>query len=155
MWNPLNFLSNRKSKGHSDQTNNVIAMEDETPVIENSSDIMQSENPWDDHQEFLGGEAPLEAGVVARSGDALERGTKVADKEAIIEALKTVYDPEIPVDIYELGLIYEINTELDGNVRLTMTLTARSPGKKYDRRAKNTFLSAEFTILLIIINFFD
>ena len=85
---------------------------------------MQSENPWDDHQEFLGGEAPLEAGVVARSGDALERGTKVADKEAIIEALKTVYDPEIPVDIYELGLIYEINTELDGNVRLTMTLTA-------------------------------
>ena len=47
-----------------------------------------------------------------------------ANKEAIIEALKTVYDPEIPVDIYELGLIYEINTELDGNVRLTMTLTA-------------------------------
>ena len=124
MWNPLNFFSNRKSKGHSDQTNNITAMESETPVIENSGDIIQSENPWDDHQEFLGGEPTLEAGVVARSGDALERGTKVADKEAIIEALKTVYDPEIPVDIYELGLIYEINTELDGNVRLTMTLTA-------------------------------
>ncbi len=124
MWNPLNFFSNRKSQGHSDQTNNITAMESETPVIENSGDIIQSENPWDDHQEFLGGEPPLEAGVVARSGDALERGTKIADKEAIIEALKTVYDPEIPVDIYELGLIYEINTELDGNVRLTMTLTA-------------------------------
>ena len=124
MWNPLNFFSNRKSKEHSDQTNNVTAMESETPVIENGGEIMQSENPWDDHQEFLGEEPPLEAGVVARSGEALERGTKVADKEVIIEALKTVYDPEIPVDIYELGLIYEINTELDGNVRLTMTLTA-------------------------------
>ena len=72
MWNPLNFLSNRKSKGQSDHTDNVTAMDSEAPEIENSGDISQSENPWDDHQEFLGGEAPLEAGVVARSGDALE-----------------------------------------------------------------------------------
>ena len=43
--------------------------------------------------------------------------------EDIIGALKTVYDPEIPVDIYELGLIYGIEEEKD-NVKVKMTLTA-------------------------------
>ncbi len=42
----------------------------------------------------------------------------------IIEAVKTVYDPEIPVDIYELGLIYEIEVEDNGLVKVTMTLTS-------------------------------
>jgi len=47
-----------------------------------------------------------------------------AVKEDIVKALKTVYDPEIPVDIYELGLIYEIKVEEDGNTHIEMTLTA-------------------------------
>ncbi len=42
----------------------------------------------------------------------------------IVKAFKTVYDPEIPVDIYELGLIYEIKIEPDGNTYVKMTLTA-------------------------------
>ena len=42
----------------------------------------------------------------------------------IVEALHTVYDPEIPVDIYELGLIYDINIDPAGNVGIKMTLTA-------------------------------
>jgi FeS assembly SUF system protein len=42
----------------------------------------------------------------------------------IIAALKTVYDPEIPADIYELGLIYDIAIDKDRNVAITMTLTA-------------------------------
>nr|WP_245413434.1 SUF system Fe-S cluster assembly protein [Mangrovicella endophytica] len=42
----------------------------------------------------------------------------------IISALKTVYDPEIPADIYELGLIYKINIEDDRSVDIEMTLTA-------------------------------
>lgn len=42
----------------------------------------------------------------------------------IIAALKTVYDPEIPVDIYELGLIYRIDIEDDRSVKIDMTLTA-------------------------------
>jgi metal-sulfur cluster biosynthetic enzyme len=46
-------------------------------------------------------------------------------RDQVIEALKTVYDPEIPVDIYELGLIYEVNVD-KGNVHVLMTLT--SPG---------------------------
>lgn len=47
-------------------------------------------------------------------------------KANIIEALKTVYDPEIPVDIYELGLIYEINVDDERNVEVIMTLTSPS-----------------------------
>jgi FeS assembly SUF system protein len=44
--------------------------------------------------------------------------------ERIIEELKTVYDPEIPVNIYELGLIYRIDIEDDNKVALDMTLTS-------------------------------
>ncbi len=44
--------------------------------------------------------------------------------DGIIEALKTVYDPEIPVDIYELGLIYKVDIADDKAVRVDMTLTA-------------------------------
>jgi FeS assembly SUF system protein len=44
--------------------------------------------------------------------------------DEIIAALKTVYDPEIPVDIYELGLIYKVDLSDDFDVRVEMTLTA-------------------------------
>ncbi|MER8506491.1 SUF system Fe-S cluster assembly protein [Mesorhizobium sp. M0199] len=42
----------------------------------------------------------------------------------IVSALKTVYDPEIPADIYELGLVYKIDVEDDRSVKIDMTLTA-------------------------------
>lgn len=42
----------------------------------------------------------------------------------IVSALKTVYDPEIPVDIYELGLIYRVDIDNDRNIEVDMTLTA-------------------------------
>lgn len=45
-------------------------------------------------------------------------------EEKIIQALKTCYDPEIPVDIFELGLIYEIRIDNDANVKVNMTLTS-------------------------------
>lgn len=45
-------------------------------------------------------------------------------RERVIEVLKDVYDPEIPVDIYELGLIYEVEVESDGKVGVRMTLTS-------------------------------
>ena len=47
-------------------------------------------------------------------------------EDDVIDALRTVYDPEIPVNIYELGLIYEINIQPKGEVLIRMTLT--SPG---------------------------
>jgi FeS assembly SUF system protein len=45
-------------------------------------------------------------------------------EEAIIETLKTVHDPEIPVNIYELGLVYKIDISDAGYAQITMTLTA-------------------------------
>lgn len=54
-----------------------------------------------------------------RSADEVERIT-----QDLISALKTVYDPEIPVDIYELGLIYRVDLDDDSNLDIDMTLTA-------------------------------
>ncbi len=45
-------------------------------------------------------------------------------QEAIIEKIKTVYDPEIPVNIYDLGLVYQISIKEEGLVHILMTLTA-------------------------------
>ena len=45
-------------------------------------------------------------------------------EEKIVTILKTVYDPEIPVNIYDLGLIYKVDIDEEHNVRIDMTLTA-------------------------------
>jgi FeS assembly SUF system protein len=47
-----------------------------------------------------------------------------AVEDGIVEILKTVFDPEIPVNIYELGLVYDINVEPGGAVQVKMTLTS-------------------------------
>ena len=47
-------------------------------------------------------------------------------KQKIIECLQTIYDPEIPVNIYELGLIYEVDVLPINNIQIVMTLTAPS-----------------------------
>ena len=47
-------------------------------------------------------------------------------ESAIVDVIKTIYDPEIPVNIYEIGLIYGVDVEPDGTVHVKMTLT--SPG---------------------------
>jgi FeS assembly SUF system protein len=47
-------------------------------------------------------------------------------KQKVVDCLQTIYDPEIPVSIYELGLIYEINILPLNNVQIVMTLTAPS-----------------------------
>ena len=72
------------------------------------------------------GASPSETeGLTARAGTRLDPATTpVATREAVIEAVCEVYDPEIPVNIYELGLIYDLQVEADGSVLVTMTLTA-------------------------------
>lgn len=54
----------------------------------------------------------------------MDADTRLKTEEKIISMLKTVYDPEIPVNIYDLGLIYKIDLQDDGEVVLDMTLTA-------------------------------
>ena len=56
----------------------------------------------------------------------LKKDSKEQVKQAVIAALKTVFDPEIPVNIYDLGLIYDIRIDDEHNVAIDMTLT--SPG---------------------------
>ena len=80
-----------------------------------SDDMM----PWLNHFADI----PAAEGTVS-VGSPLPRGVPAASREAVIEALKTVHDPEIPVDIYELGLIYDLEVGADGNVTIGMSLTA-------------------------------
>ena len=75
-----------------------------TPEFERKKDYLAG---------FLAGEAPEEL-----KGDA---GGDL--QAAVIEVLKSIYDPEIPVDIYELGLIYDVAISEDGDATITMTLT--------------------------------
>ncbi|ADZ70784.1 SUF system Fe-S cluster assembly protein [Polymorphum gilvum] len=69
--------------------------------------------------ETVAADSPIQTSASAIPPEELDRLT--AD---IIAALKTVYDPEIPCDIYELGLIYKVDIEDDRSVKVDMTLTA-------------------------------
>ncbi len=60
----------------------------------------------------------------ATAGKPLAEGEAVATPDAVVAALRSVYDPEIPVNIYELGLIYENEIATDGTVKIKMSLTA-------------------------------
>ena len=62
--------------------------------------------------------------LIDRALDSSKSPQQKAVEEKVIEVLKTVYDPELPVSVYELGLIYEINVAEDNSVHVKMTLTA-------------------------------
>jgi FeS assembly SUF system protein len=51
-------------------------------------------------------------------------GTNEPLRNAVVDVLKTVYDPEIPVDIWELGLVYDLDVDEGGGVKIRMTLTS-------------------------------
>lgn len=97
-------------------------MDDSKPVEKDltavaTADLVQSAAP------------AVRAPTVAEGGTPVE-GSKLSQEELdqltaeIVLALKSVYDPEIPADIYELGLIYKIDIEDDRSVAIEMTLTA-------------------------------
>jgi FeS assembly SUF system protein len=79
------------------------------------NDQATGEKPHDEGRQSI----PLQATGSAIAPEELERLTT-----DIIAAMKTVYDPEIPADIYELGLIYRVDIDDDRNVAVDMTLTA-------------------------------
>ena len=65
-----------------------------------------------------------ETAAVSGEPEAAVSAATDAIREKIVQELHTVYDPEIPVDIYELGLIYEVDVAAGGEVRIKMTLTS-------------------------------
>lgn len=81
------------------------------------------------HLPIAGALPPLEDGAdvdEARGGTG-ERSEVVAPEELetrVLDALRTVYDPEIPLNVYDLGLIYRVDVSADGDVEIDMTLTA-------------------------------
>ena len=88
-----------------------------------------------DHEEHGGGAPETTQQVFERKRDYLAgflegekqeepKGGAGSDLQAsVVEVLKSIYDPEIPVDIYELGLIYGVDVSEDGDATITMTLT--------------------------------
>jgi FeS assembly SUF system protein len=60
----------------------------------------------------------------ARAGEPMEAGLVATSRELVIEALRTVFDPEIPVNIYDLGLVYDVTVSEKGEVDIRMTVTA-------------------------------
>lgn len=85
-------------------------------------DVMDDPNAWDRWPSA----AEHDEGLVAAAGAPLATGIPVATVEQIIAALRTVHDPEIPVNIYDLGLIYDLRIENNGDVAIELTLT--TPG---------------------------
>ncbi len=72
----------------------------------------------------FGGFMPALEDGFAKAGEPLDPSVPVATVDAVIDGIKTVYDPEIPVNIYDLGLIYRCDIAENGDVEIDMTLTA-------------------------------
>jgi len=68
--------------------------------------------------------APAAAPADAAAGGEGDAAASDPLRDALVAAIKTVFDPEIPVDIYELGLIYRLDIDPERNVEVDMTLTA-------------------------------
>lgn len=88
-------------------------MNDEKDIIEHETELLQA----------MAAQAPAEDFSVSE-GEPLPAGAVLAAKEELVEALRTICDPEIMINIYDLGLVYDIRQSDDGNVDVDMTLTA-------------------------------
>jgi FeS assembly SUF system protein len=77
----------------------------------------------DEEQKVPVSEAGTGTNIAASSAPVLNGLERIALQDKVVEALRTCYDPEIPVNIYELGLIYQVEVEPSGEVEIRMTLT--------------------------------
>ena len=75
-------------------------------------------------QESLPEEMTIPEDYEAHAGQPLPENEKLASTADVIEALKTVFDPEIPINIYDLGLVYDVRQQDNGDIDIDMTLTA-------------------------------
>jgi FeS assembly SUF system protein len=94
-------------------------MIEKTQKEERETEHKTSADEPDEIKACLGAAGGEEGAASAIPPEELERL-----KNDLVAALKTVYDPEIPVDIYELGLIYRLDVDDDRNIEVDMTLTA-------------------------------
>lgn len=88
--------------------------------------MMSPDDPMEQKDPREGAAPPQNS---ASNGDGSPAGEANSDselRELIVDTLKTVYDPEIPVNIYELGMIYDIELQPGGRAVVTMTLTSPS-----------------------------
>ena len=88
-------------------------MADEDKIEETEQELLQA----------LAAQTPVEEFSVTE-GEPLANGEKKATKEEIIEVLRTICDPEIVINIYDLGLVYDIRQLENGDIEVDMTLTA-------------------------------
>jgi len=97
----------------------------DTLAVDGASDT-HAAAPGKDYGEITDAPAPpsVAEGGTPVEGSVFSREELDALTSDIIAAMKTVYDPEIPVDIYELGLIYKVDVDDDRKVAIDMTLTA-------------------------------
>jgi FeS assembly SUF system protein len=102
-----------------DETQAVAEAGSTGPGPEADQAAAESEAMQDDIKGCVGATGGEEGGGAAIPASELERL-----KSDLVAALKTVFDPEIPVDIYELGLIYRLDVDDDRNIEVDMTLTA-------------------------------
>ena len=91
-------------------------------MSENDQDMLDEDKEAELLQ-ALAAQVPAEE-YVATSGEALPEGALLAARDDIVDALKTVSDPEIPINIYDMGFVYDIRQLNNGNVEIDMTLTA-------------------------------
>ena len=91
-------------------------------MSENDQDMLDEDKEAELLQ-ALAAQAPAEE-YVATSCEALPEGALLAARDDIVDALKTVSDPEIPINIYDMGFVYDIRQLNNGNVEIDMTLTA-------------------------------
>ena len=66
----------------------------------------------------------LKKDYVAKAGEPIRKGGKTAERDAIIDALKTVSDPEIMINIWDMGLVYKIEQKANADVYIEMTVTS-------------------------------
>lgn len=109
---------------------NKQASRDENEFITKTHSTLDDDKLSTDEAALLGLMAvnedgtPLIKDYIAYAGENLPEGAEYASREAIIEALKTVSDPEIMINIWDLGLIYKIEQKENGDVYIEMTVTA-------------------------------
>jgi FeS assembly SUF system protein len=105
----FSFLKNDKDSSHAESAANAAGTEESVPSLDTSA---------------LTAPPPVPVEATAASVGPLDPDNTAAFQQLVIDQIKTVFDPEIPVDIYELGLIYDIIVDAEKRVLINMTLTS-------------------------------